>query len=231
MALFQERKTGMKTVRIVMVALGIALNAGCLHATAETRHSGTTEINMKMTQLRGALEIYWGKHDLKYPASLDELAQFAYTNMVARGIPLLKEGDLIDTWGEPIVYETDGYHRFIIRSSGPDKKMGTADDVIRACPTLYEIEVIQKAREALTAVNQGTNVVQTATAKTVPPPAGTAKVTPNRVPTPTAQPPAESDKTAKPQTTPWKIPLLIGIVAIIGVMAAWRCFRKGRKGK
>ena len=38
--------------------------------------------------------------------------------------------------------------------------------------------------------------------------------------------PSEPDTPPEPQTTPWKIPLLIGITATAGVVMAWRCFRK-----
>jgi hypothetical protein len=73
-----------------------------------------------------------------------------------------------------------------------------------------------------------TNAVQAATAETVQPPAGTAKATPNRVPKATAQSPTEPDNPAEPKTTPWKIPLLVGILAVLGATAAWRSFGKRR---
>ena len=187
-------------------------------------HPSTTRINAQMTDIRLAIDIYWGKHDLKYPASLDELAQFAYNHM-SLGKPLLKEGDLIDRWGEPFAYETDGEGWYIIRSSGPDKVMGTADDIFRGEPQKYVDEAIQKARLTPAVVRPETNAVQEATAGAVQSPAGTQKVTPSRIPVTGTQPSSEPDET---KNTPWQLLLLIGIIAISTIMA-WRYFRKKEK--
>lgn len=52
------------------------------------------------------------------------------------------------------------------------------------------------------------------------------KETPNHIATEHKQPPATPDKTVDPKTTPTKILLLIGVLAIIGIMLARRYFRK-----
>ena len=155
----------------------------------------------------------------EYPASLDALVQRLYQ---------IKKEDLVDPWGEPIGYEHSGGD-YIIWSSGPDKKLGTADDIIRGSHPSYEASWKAKLAQALG--EQGTNAVQGATAGTIQPPASIGKTPSNSVPAVTAQPPAEPDNPAGAKTTPWKIPLLVGVLAIVGVMLARRCFRKGGKDK
>ena len=214
----------MKTLRMVMVILGIALGVGNLYATPRAGQPHMPKIKIQMLDIRIAIEVYWGKHDLEYPVSLDELAQFAYNHM-SLGKPLLKEGDLIDPWGEPFAYETDGRLCFIIQSSGPDRTMGTADDIFEGYPPKYVEEARQKAKDIPAVVRQETNAVLEATAGAVQSPAGTKKVTPNRVPVTATQPSSEPDET---KNTPWQLPLFIGITAISAIMV-WYCFKKRKR--
>jgi len=211
---------------MVMVVLEIALGAGCLYATPKAGQPYINTIHTQMADIRLAIEIYWGKHDLKYPASLDELAQFAYKHLDFGKYPLLKEGDLIDRWGEPFAYETDGEGWYIIRSSGPDRIMGNTDDVIYGWPPECMYEARRKAKETPAVVRQETNTVQGVTVGAVQPPVAIEKTQPNRVPVITTQPLSEPDET---KNTPWQLLLLIGIIAIIGAITAWRCFRKKRE--
>jgi len=39
-----------------------------------------------------------------------------------------------DHWGTPYLYETTGRHAYRLRSAGPDKIMGSFDDLIRTGP-------------------------------------------------------------------------------------------------
>ena len=66
-----------------------------------------------------ALKVYNMKHG-KYPDSLDALTD--------KSDPLLK-GGLVDPWGNKLKYEKQGKKRPMIRSAGPDGKMGTDDDL------------------------------------------------------------------------------------------------------
>jgi hypothetical protein len=186
-----------------------------------------TKTRTQIADIEKAIEIYMMDHSNKLPVSLDELFQFASNNFEYGNKPLLKKEDLIDAWGEPIEYIRDG-RRYALWSSGPDKKMGTKDDVYDGSPTLYK--TVWEAKYAQAIAQQETNTVQEATAGAIQPPASVGETPPNSVPAITAQPTANPDNPADPKTTPWKIPLLIGIVAIIGAMAAWRCFRKGKPG-
>jgi hypothetical protein len=182
-------------------------------------------IYVKIGKLESAIEIYMMHHDGQTPASLDELTQFVNDS---NGKPLLTKEDLIDPWGEPFSYEHEG-RKYVFWSSGPDKKKGTQDDVFEGRPGAYEASWREKLMQS--ADGQKTNAVQGATAETVQPPAGVGKTQSNSVPVTTTQPTANPDNPTETKTPPWKIPLLVGIVAILGAMAAWRCFRKGGKGK
>jgi len=124
------------------------------------------ETRVKIAQLEKAMQIYALEHNGKLPPSLDELTQFAYNCYDYGDQPLLKKEDLIDSWGEPILYEHSGRKHFLI-SSGPDRKMGTADDVYDSWPLSY-VES-WRAKLAQTADTQGTNAVQGAAADQISP--------------------------------------------------------------
>ena len=64
--------------------------------------------------------------------------------------------------------------------------------------------------------------------ETTHPSADTKGVTPDRVPVTATPSPTEPGNLSEPKTMPWKILLFVGVTAIIGAMAAWRCFRKKR---
>jgi len=133
----------------------------------------------------------------KFPESLDELTRSGRFTPV-----LLEKEDLIDPWGEPIGYEYtkslgDG---FILWSSGPDKKVGTADDTVIGFPPLIED---WKARHVQSAGGQETNAVQAATQN------GRATPSPSRL---------------------WLYALIpLCLIPILGAVAAWRYFRKRRR--
>ena len=204
------------TAKCVLVLLGImsGIESQGLVVIPETR--------AKLANIQKAINIYIMGHNGKLPASVDELLRFASNNYDYGNKPLLKKEDLIDTWGEPIEYINDG-RRYALWSSGPDRKMGTKDDVFDGTPSLYE--VLWESKHAQAIEEQGTNAVQAATVETAQPTAGVGKVTPKRVPVTSTQSSAETDEPAKTTTAPWKILLLIG-GTVLGAMAAWRCFRK-----
>ena len=177
-------------------------------------HPRTPSINIQMSIINTAI-IGYEAQEGKLPVSLDVLTQRPYG---------LKKETLVDPWGEVIRYEYSGEENFIIWSSGPDKKTGTADDRFDGYPKSYveswRAKLMQSAEE------QETNTVQGATAGTAQLPASVGKTPSNSLPVTTTQPTAKPDNPAETKTTPWKLPLLVGIAAIIGTMAAWRCFRR-----
>ena len=66
----------------------------------------------------------------KFPELLSEVSNDGRFN-------LSKEG-LVDPWGEPIGYEySERGDGFVVWSTGPDKKLGTADDVVKGAPESY----------------------------------------------------------------------------------------------
>jgi len=84
-----------------------------------------------MERVSLAVTVYKMRYD-RLPDSLAELAK--PTDKDSR--PLLKEKHLLDPWGEPFGYEHEGGD-FVIWSSGPDRQMGTADDVFKGDPPSY----------------------------------------------------------------------------------------------
>ena len=99
----------------------IAILSFCFNKTLPAESRATKFAYITRTQIQGlnkAVEDYAALHDGQLPASLGDLTDSP---------SLLKEEDLIDIWGKPIEYKRNEYG-FSVRSSGPDRKMGTADD-------------------------------------------------------------------------------------------------------
>jgi hypothetical protein len=141
--------------------------------------------------------------------------------------PFLKKEDLIDPWGEPYGCEVGGPEdSCIVWSSGPDRKLGTADDIVRGYSKMVER---WKVRHGLPADGQGTYVVQGAASSAQA--GGAAASPPGRKEAPknvaTRNGPPQNEP-AKTKSTPWKLSLLIGVVILGGGAVAWRYFRKGR---
>ena len=199
--------------RYALAVSGIMLGMGC---------PGTTilaPVRIKMFGIAKAVDIYAMNHRDKLPVSLDELAQFALNHYNYGNQPLLKREDFLDPWGEPFEYEYSG-RKYIIRSAGPDREMGTADDILEG-----DVESYQrgwKSTETLPIDGQGTNVLQAATPEPVRPPVAIGKKTPDRVATKNTPP---EDGPTETDATPWKLPLLIGVTVIVAT-GIWRCFRK-----
>lgn len=58
------------------------------------------------------------------PSTLTELT------VVSTSQPALLTGiSLRDSWGQPFLYRESGGTNFLLRSSGPDRRMGTRDDI------------------------------------------------------------------------------------------------------
>ena len=117
-----ERKTVMNWTRTVitkwvLVMLGTVLSLECL---------GSTKPNAYIWHIWSAVWIYQSQHG-KFPYSLDEITQPGYG---------LKKENLIDRWGEPIGLAHDE-DDFVLISSGPDRKLGTADDIVWGSDPLY----------------------------------------------------------------------------------------------
>ena len=190
----------------VLLLLGMTMGTECLGSRR------ISMIDIQMKRIRSAIVVYRGTEG-DFPASLDALAQRPYG---------LKKEDLIDPWGEAFGHDYSG-DEYVVWSSGPDKKKGTADDIVIG--SLQSYVNSWKAKNLPPVEAQGTNAVQAVTGETAQPTDGVGKVTPKRVPVTSTQSSAETDEPAETKTTPWKILLLIG-GTVVGAMAAWCYFRK-----
>jgi len=206
---------------LIAVIWGIGL-LGVVYLMARphySAHPSITRISVKMSQLEKAIQIYVMTHNGRLPVSLDELFRFAYTNYSCGNNPLLEKEDFLDVWGEPIEYES-GKGKFILRSSGPDKEMGTKDDVLWGNVETYKKSWFPDPPPPVE--NPETNTVQEAASPSqVKERNGIISPPIRSVPKDDPQPEPTESKSA-----PWKLPLLLGVVSAIGVVTAWRCFFK-----
>ena len=105
----------------------IALIAFCFNKTLPAQSRASRFVWTTRAQIVGiakAVEDYAKHHNDQFPASFDELTQS--TNGSAS---LLEKDALIDPWGKPIKYKRYEYG-FSVQSSGSDRKIGTADDMV-----------------------------------------------------------------------------------------------------
>ena len=216
------RRTHLVIAILLLGRQGGASYAGTASGMKES-YSKVSLIHFKLYRLKVALWNYMaGEGEL--PDSLDALApRYLDADGHRRSLYLEKE-DLLDAWGEPFRYEHSG-EDFVIWSSGPDRKPGTEDDVFDGWPKSH-LES-WKAKRAQSVENQATNAVQKATTETAQPPAVIGKKGHGNA---TAEDRQTHDDPAESQSIPWKVALLIGILIIGGVAAAWRYFRKNKRG-
>ena len=209
-----------------MVFFGITLGMGCLCTATEKGygyHWSMRETDINMMKIKSAVQYYSALHlsyrDNSCPASLEELLQFASINeYMKKDAPLRKE-DLIDRWGEPIQYETDG-RWYIIRSSGRDKVMGTADDIIMGNSSVYLDEARQKAKQTPALTNAVQAVAQSGGATS---PSLLKRWLGKR----NGAVPEEGRATASPLSRLWFYVLIP--LCLLGAVAAWRYFRKRKR--
>jgi len=137
------RRKQKPSIKCVLLLLGIMLGMECSGSWGRIIDGQVRKVELAVM---GYIAL-----EGKFPASLDELAL-----PIGKTTPLLKKEDLIDQWGEPFGYEhsDDLEGGFIVWSSGPDRKAGTADDIVRGFSSLVEE---WKVRHGLPVV---TNTVQ-----------------------------------------------------------------------
>jgi len=116
-----------KTKDRFMILLGIILGAGCVGIVTFlllTETDPSVPVHVKMRNVIKTITIFADEHNGEFPASLNELTQPTGDDAP----PLLKTKDLMDPWGKRIEYERNE-GGFTIRASGPDRIMGTEDDI------------------------------------------------------------------------------------------------------
>lgn len=74
-------------------------------------------------EIENAVQIYQMQHNGRGPAAIEEL-----THGTDDKSPLLKSGQLVDSWRTPYRFEKSG-KAWTITSAGPDRKFNTKDDV------------------------------------------------------------------------------------------------------
>jgi len=108
------RRKWKSSVKSVWILLGIMLGMECFSSTRDP-------FALQMWSVRFAVVNYRAQEG-KWPTSLDELTGPSYR---------FQKEDLIDPWGEPFGFECGGPEDdCIVWSTGPDKKLGTADDIV-----------------------------------------------------------------------------------------------------
>ena len=154
------------TLMLVPLLSGLmALDASNANATAVA--SKYASARTKLSLMGKAIEIYALEHRGKLPDSLNDLIESDDQDRP----PLLNQKDLVDPWGEPIGYVFEG-RNYVIMSAGPDKIMGTDDDVVKGFRPLAER---WKVKHGLPVE---TNAVQTASHEQNPSAAQTVTTTP-----------------------------------------------------
>ena len=96
-----------------------------------------------------AVMAYNMKHGGKYPDSLDALTEASDDNSDP-----LREGDLVDPWGNELKYEKRGRKRPIIISAGPDGELGTDDDLANLDLVKYRKSIGRKVAGALKSLEE-----------------------------------------------------------------------------
>lgn len=106
----------------VLVILGLLMAGAAIAVPAQIERARIQTTKTSMDTVRTQIESYRAENAGDAPATLAEL------------IPsFLKEGADIDSFKEPFYYlptpGTGSQHAFELRSAGPDKEMGTEDDI------------------------------------------------------------------------------------------------------
>ncbi len=87
-------------------------------ARQETTHGTIATISL-------AIQLYGLSHNNELPDSLDELTVAPSEDVEAP----LDKNSLSDSWGQPIQYKKLSKVKYELRSGGPDKQIGTEDDL------------------------------------------------------------------------------------------------------
>ncbi len=131
----RRRNKGFTLIEVLLVIVVIGILAGMV----VTRLSGRTE-EARMTrakadisgQLSLALDLF--EQDTgRYPSSEDGLnALLEDTGLVGWRGPYLKSGLKPDPWGTAYTYsfEPGGFGSYTLTSAGPDRQLGTDDDIL-----------------------------------------------------------------------------------------------------
>jgi len=113
-----------KKIEEVRKGVGVEGNIDCISETNCVFKTSYESIERSINTIEQAVNIYSLQHNGVLPVGLNELTR----RTKGRTYTLLKKEEIVDRWGKEFEYKTDG-KTFSVRSSGPDKKMGTKDDI------------------------------------------------------------------------------------------------------
>ena len=190
----------------VLIIIGMTMGIECLGRTF------VPMITVRMDRIYYEIIDYRAREG-EFPASLDALTQRPYS---------LKKEDLVDPWGEAFGYDYNK-DEYVVWSSGPDKKKGTADDIVKGFPPSYEES--WKAKNLSPVEEQKTNAGQEAASSSQVKGGGGVVSPPVRIVSKNEPQPEPTES----KSAPWKLPLLIGVVVLGGVVTAWRCLNNKKK--
>ena len=120
------KRAGFTLVEMLLVVTII----GILAAMAVLKIGGQTDVARRETTrgtiatISQAIQMYGLTHS-GLPESLDELTVAPNEDVEAP----LDKNSLFDAWGQPIQYKKISKVKYELRSGGPDKQIGTEDDL------------------------------------------------------------------------------------------------------
>ncbi len=107
---------------LVMTIMGILATVVIINVSGSGKDARIVATRASITSIKAAIQTFEIKTG-NYPKSIDEL-----TAPIGDSPALLSKAGMVDAWATPFQLKLSG-NDFEIRSAGPDKQMGTEDDI------------------------------------------------------------------------------------------------------
>lgn len=122
------RTAGFTLVEIMLVVVIIGLLAGVavVAVAGKTKRAAIAATRMSIKAVESALDSFEVDNGA-YPNSIQELLDD--TGQPTWNGPYLKGGPATDGWNQPIQYTKTGERTYRLVSGGPDKMVGSSDDL------------------------------------------------------------------------------------------------------
>jgi len=108
---------------LVVTILGVLAAVVIPNVIGHSDEAYITATRTSISTINQSVQVFAMRHGGKLPDTLDEL-----TVGTDEKPGLLKEGSLMDAWGNDFTYTKKG-KRFTITSPGPDEEIGSEDDI------------------------------------------------------------------------------------------------------